>query len=98
MLQVYFELGWLGLFAHVVLLVAALYGAWIAARRHHVYFLAFGLSVIAIQGVGLIDSVIDHARFSQLYLSTALLAWWMGLVPGPARPNERRGPGVTSSP
>ncbi len=91
LLQVYFELGWLGLFAHVVLFVAALLGAWQAARRHHVYFLAFGLSVIAIQGVGLIDSVIDHARFSQLYLSTAVLAWWMGRLPRPARPDARKG-------
>lgn len=80
MLQVFFELGLLGLAAHALLLAAALRGAWIAAQNDSPYFLAFGLSVLSIQGIGLIDSVIDHARFSQLYLSMALLAWMAGRI------------------
>jgi len=65
----------------------ALSGAWRAARASP-WFLAFGLSLLAIQGVGLIDSVIDSPRFMQLYLTLALLAWSLGSAKWPAGRRE----------
>ena len=82
-LQVHFEQGLLGVVTHGVLLLAGLAGAWRAARTSP-WFLAFGLSLLAMQGVGLIDSVIDSPRFWQLYLTLALLAWTFGSAAWPA--------------
>jgi VanZ family protein len=76
-LQVLFEQGVSGALAHAALLLAGLMGAWRAAR-HSDWFWPFAMSLLAIQGVGLIDSVIDSPRFLQFYLSTALLAWHFG--------------------
>jgi hypothetical protein len=73
-LQVYFESGWAGVLAHAVLLLCALVGVWRAAPTSSPYCLAFAMALLAFQGVGLIDSVIDSPRFLQLYLSLALLA------------------------
>lgn len=76
-LQVLFEQGAMGVLAHAVLLLAGLAGAWRAAR-HNPWFLAFGMAMLAFQGIGLIDSVIDSPRFSHLYLSIAMLAAGFG--------------------
>ena len=76
-LQVYFEQGIFGTVAYAALLLGGLVGAWRAARQNP-WFLAFALALLAFQGIGLIDSVIDSPRFSQLYLSIALLAWGFG--------------------
>jgi VanZ family protein len=73
-LQIYFESGWAGVLAHALLLVCAVVGAWRAAHLHGPYCMAFAVALLAFQGVGLIDSVIDSPRFLQLYLSLALLA------------------------
>ncbi|MDE2146467.1 MAG: hypothetical protein KGJ24_07240 [Burkholderiales bacterium] len=82
-LQVDFEQGALGVAAHAALLLAALAGAWRAARPDRAGFMAIGLALLAFQGVGLIDSVIDTPRLLQLYLSLALLGTLFG---APRRP------------
>lgn len=76
-LQVFFEQGAIGSVAHATLLLAGLAGAW-RAVRHSPWLLAFGMAMLAFQGIGLIDSVIDSPRFSQLYLSIAMLAVGFG--------------------
>ena len=76
-LQVFFELGIVGVIAHAGLLVAGLWGARRAAGTQP-YFLAAAMALLAFQGVGLIDSVIDSPRFLQLYLSLALLGALLG--------------------
>lgn len=78
-LQVWFEQGLTGVAASAALLLAGLAGAWRGWRGRHPMFLAVGLALLAFQGVGLVDSVIDSPRFLQLYLSLALLAAALGL-------------------
>jgi hypothetical protein len=90
-LQVLFEQGVLGVIAYAALLIAGLAGAWRAARRSE-WFWPLALALLAFQGVGLIDSVIDSPRFSQLYLSIGLLAWSLGFQrkePGPRDPPQQ---------
>lgn len=87
-LQVYFESGWAGVLAHSALLLLAVFGAWRAAKIHGIYWLAFVIALLAFQGVGLIDSVIDSAHFLQLYLSMAFLACTASS--SPHRANTRR--------
>lgn len=67
-----------GVVAHAALLLAGLAGALRGAKAHSAWLLAFALALLAFQGVGLIDSVIDSPRFLQLYLTIALLAWSLG--------------------
>lgn len=100
-LQVYLEQGLSGVVAHAALLLAGLAGAWRAARSGRTWFVAFALALLAFQGVGLIDSVIDSARFSQLYLSIAVLAWGFGFerriaVSTPRSPLLGSGSGIGS--
>lgn len=78
-LQVFFELGTVGVAAQVGLLVAGLFGAWRASAAGRPYFMAVAIALLAFQGVGLIDSVIDTPRFAQLYLSLALLGGLFGV-------------------
>ncbi len=95
-LQVYFELGLVGVMAHAVLLLAGVAGARRAASVHRPYFMAMALAMLAFQGVGLIDSIIDTPRFLQLYLSFVLLGALFGAragLPVPAAaPASRQSP------
>ena len=77
-LQLYFEQGAVGVAAQVGLLLAGLFGAWRAASAGRPYFMAVAIALLAFQGVGLIDSVIDSPRFAQLYLSLALFGCMFG--------------------
>ena len=72
-LQVFFEQGVIGTIAHATLLLAGVAGAWRAAK-YNPWLLAFGLAMLAFQGIGLIDTIIDSPRFLHLYLSIAMLA------------------------
>ncbi len=76
-LQLFFELGWLGVAGNALLLLGALVAAYRGATTRSPMWWAFGLALLAFHGVGVIDSVIDTPRFLQLYLSIALLAWTM---------------------
>jgi O-antigen ligase len=96
-LQVLFEQGVAGVLAHAALLLAGLTGAWRAARRSD-WFWPFAMSLLAIQGVGLIDSVIDSPRFSQFYLSVALLAWHFGFRSVVRAPSSGAAPSSPSAP
>jgi O-antigen ligase len=90
-LQVLFEQGVSGVIAYATLLVAGMAGAWRAARRSE-WFWPMALALLAFQGVGLIDSVIDSPRFSQLYLSIALLAWSFGFRSAAPAKSDRSPP------
>lgn len=92
-LQVFFESGWLGVLAHAGLLIGALGSIWRASTWCGPYGHAFAIALLAFQGVGLIDSVIDSPRFLQLYLSLALLPWAFA----PPRRTSGRVPGGSGS-
>jgi hypothetical protein len=77
-LQLFFEQGAIGVAAQVGLLLAGLIGAWRATPGGRPYFMAVAIALLAFQGVGLIDSVIDSPRFAQLYLSLALIGCMFG--------------------
>ncbi len=94
-LQVFFESGWLGVLAHAALLIGALVSVGRASAQSGPYGNAFAIALLAFQGVGLIDSVIDSPRFLQLYLSLALLPW--AFAP-PRRMTRRTSSGPGSGP
>lgn len=77
-LQVFFEQGAVGVAAQLGLLLAGVLGAWRAASAGRPYFFAVAIALLAFQGVGLIDSVVDSPRFSQLYLSLAVIGFMFG--------------------
>ncbi len=77
-LQLFFEQGAVGVASQVGLLLAGIFGAWRAASGGRPYFMAVAIALLAFQGVGLIDSVIDSPRFAQLYLSLALFGCMFG--------------------
>jgi VanZ family protein len=77
-LHVFFEYGLLGVLAQAGLLLAALLGIARAASQPPRHATSVGVALLALHGVGTIDSIIDSARFLQLYLSLVLLAWFAG--------------------